>query len=161
MPIKLIAKVATHPLADSPVVVILSCVAVICAMLLLAIGPSVSQQQKSRKQPLKMWISLQNVRVGINGVSVDADIIIKNNNQKPVTLNSIMLYFTENAEIHALDVTVYGATLPAELKPYQELDLGLNSLANRPLMEGIESEAWALCEIDGQSLESRHTLFTM
>ena len=77
MPIKLIAKVATHPLADSPVVVILSCVAVICAMLLLAIGPSVSQQQKSRKQPLKMWISLQNVRVGINGVSVDADIIIK------------------------------------------------------------------------------------
>ena len=152
MPVKLIAKVASHHLADSPIFVILFCLVVTSAALIITIGPMAAQQ---------MWLSLQNVQIGINGISVDADLIVKNNNQKVVTLEEITLYFTENNEIHALEVSVYGATLPSELKPYQELDLGLNGLADRPLMEGIEAEAWVICNIEGQAIESRHTLFTM
>ena len=161
MPVKLIAKVASHHLADSSVVVILFCLVAISTALLMTVGPTVVQQKRKQREPLKMWLSLQNVQVGINGISVDADLIIKNNNKKTVMLNEITLCFTENSETHALEVSVYGATLPAERKSYQELDLGLNGLANRPLMEGLEAEAWAVCDIDGQSLESRHTLFTM
>lgn len=161
MPVKLIAKVASHHLADSPIFVILFCLVIASAALIITIGPMAAQQHKKRKEPLKMWLSLQNVQIGINGISVDADLIVKNNNQKIVTLEEITLYFTENSEIHALEVSVYGATLPSELKPYQELDLGLNGLADRPLMEGIEAEAWVICNIEGQAIESRHTLFTM
>ena len=101
MPVKLIAKVASHHLADSPIFVILFCLVVTSAALIITIGPMAAQQHKKRKEPLKMWLSLQNVQIGINGISVDADLIVKNNNQKVVTLEEITLYFTENNEIHA------------------------------------------------------------
>ena len=58
MPVKLIAKVASHHLADSPIFVILFCLVIASAALIITIGPMAAQQHKKRKEPLifTIWV---------------------------------------------------------------------------------------------------------
>ena len=141
-------KVVTdYPLVLALIVIILLNVVLVVILLTLQAGNRISQNE--------IKVELKQIDVASNGVLVDVDALIKNVGETAVTLSGIYLHLVELSQIHMIEVEeVFGADLPYEIEVHKELDIYMNFVTDRPLMEGLETEAWIVCQAGGQEFSS-------
>ena len=139
--------VGDYPLVLALITVILLIIILIAILFMLQAGNKVSQNE--------IKVELKQIDVASNGVLVDVDILIKNMGETPVTLSGIYLHLIEINQTHIIEVEeVFGADLPYEIGVQRELDIYMNFVTDRPLMEDLETEGWIVCHAGGQDFPS-------
>ncbi len=100
-------------------------------------------------------VELKQINVASNGVLVDVDALIENMGETPVILSGIYLHLVEINQTHTIEVEeIFGADLPYEIEVQKQLDIYMNFVTDRPLMEGLETEGWIVCHAGGQDFLS-------
>ncbi|HIB91517.1 TPA: hypothetical protein EYO57_30750 [Candidatus Poribacteria bacterium] len=141
-------KVVTdYPLVLTLIVIILLIVVLVIILRMLQAGNRISRNE--------IKVELKQIDVASNGVLVDVDALIKNVGETAVTLSEIYLHLVELSQTHMIEVEeVFGADLPYEIEVHKELDIYMNFVTDRPLMEGLETEGWIACQAGGQEFLS-------
>ena len=140
--------ISDYPLVLALIAVILLIVVVLVVLLL-------TWQAGNRVSQNEIKVELKQIDVASNGVLVDVDALIKNVGETTVTLSEIYLHLIELNQTHVVEVEeVFGADLPYEIEVHKELDIYMNFVTDRPLMEGLETEGWIACQAGGQEFLS-------
>ena len=135
------------PLVLALITVILLIIILLVILFMLQGGNKVSQSE--------VKVELKQIAVASNGVFVDVDVLIKNMGETAVTIAGIYLYLAELNQTHVIEVEeVFGADLPCEIGVQRELDIYMNFVTDRPLMEDLETEGWVVCHAGGQDFLS-------
>ena len=147
--------VGNYPLLLALVVVILLIVIFVIVLLL-------TSQAGNRAGQSGINVELKRNDVASNGIIVDVDVLIRNIGGATVTLSEIYLHLVELDQIHVVEVEeVFGADLPCEIGVHKGLDIYMNFVADRPLMEDLETEGWIVCHAAGQEFPSNRIEFTL
>ena len=140
--------VSDYPLVLALVAVILLIIVVFVILLIMR----QAENEVSRKE---IRIELKQISVASNGILVDVDVLIKNVGEISVTLSEIYLHLVELNQTHVIEVEeVFGADLPYEIEVRKQLDIYMNFVTDRPLMEDLETEGWIVCHAEGQDFSS-------
>ena len=140
--------ISDYPLVLALIAVILLIVVVLVVLLL-------TWQAGNRVSQNEIKVELKQIDVASNGVLVDVDALIKNVGETAVTLSEIYLHLVELSQTHMIEVEeVFGADLPYEIEAHKELDIYMNFVTDRPLMEGLETEGWIVCRASCQEFSS-------
>ena len=140
--------VSDYPLVLALVAVILLIIVVFVILLIMR----QAENEVSRKE---IRIELKQISVASNGILVDVDVLIKNVGEISVMLSEIYLHLVELNQTHVVEVEeVFGADLPYEIEAQKQLDIYMNFVTDRPLMEDLETEGWIVCHAAGQEFSS-------
>ena len=140
--------VSDYPLVLALVAVILLIIVVFVILLIMR----QAENEVSRKE---IRVELKQISVASNGILVDVDALIRNVGEITVTLSEIYLHLVELNQTHVIEVEeVFGADLPYEIEVQKQLDIYMNFVADRPLMEDLETEGWIVCHAAGQEFSS-------
>ena len=140
--------VSDYPLVLALVAVILLIIVVFVILLIMR----QAENEVSRKE---IRIELKQISVASNGILVDVDVLIKNVGEISVTLSEIYLHLVELNQTHVIEVEeVFGAGFPYEIEVQKQLDIYMNFVTDRPLMEDLETEGWIVCHAAGQEFSS-------
>ena len=105
--------------------------------------------------PSEVRVELKRIDVASNGILVDVDVLVRNVGETAVTLSGIYLYLVELNQTHVIEVEeIFGAGLPYEIDAQKQLDIYMNFITDRPLMEDLETEGWIVCHAEGQDFPS-------
>ena len=137
-----------YPLVLALIVVILLIIVVLGILLFTwQAGNKVSRKE--------IRVELKRIDVASNGILVDVDALIRNVGEITVTLSEIYLHLVELNQTHVIEVEeVFGADLPYEIEVRKQLDIYMNFVTDRPLMEDLETEGWIVCHAEGQDFSS-------
>jgi len=140
--------VSDYPLVLALIVVILLIIVVLGILLFTwQAGNKVSRKE--------IRVELKRIDVASNGILVDVDALIRNVGEITVTLSEIYLHLVELNQTHVIEVEeVFGADLPYEIEVRKQLDIYMNFVTDRPLMEDLETEGWIVCHAEGQDFSS-------
>ena len=139
--------------SDYPLVLVL--VAVILLIIIVLIILLFTWQAGNRVSQNEIKVKLKQIDVASNGILVDVDALIKNVGETTVTLSEIYLHLIELNQTHVIEVEeVFGADLPYEIEVHKELDIYMNFVTDRPLMEDLETKGWIVCHAAGQEFSS-------
>jgi hypothetical protein len=70
-------------------------------------------------------------------------------------LSEIYLHLVELNQTHVIEVEeVFGVGFPYEIEVQKQLDIYMNFVTDRPLMEDLETERWVVCHVEGQDFSS-------
>ena len=140
--------VGDYPLVLALIVVILLIIVVLVILFFVRqAGKTVSRS--------RIRAELKRIDVASNGILVNVDVLIRNVGETAVTLSEIYLYLAELNQTHVIEVEeVFGADLPYEIGVQKHLDIYMNFITDRPLMEGLETEGWIVCHAGGQDFLS-------
>ena len=140
--------VSDYPLVLALVAVILLIIVVLVIILIMRRA----ENEVSRKE---IRVELKQISVASNGILVEVDALIRNVGEISVTLSEIYLHLVELNQTHVIEVEeVFGADLPYELEVQKQLDIYMNFVTDRPLMEDLETEGWIVCHVEGQDFLS-------
>ena len=147
--------VSDYPLVLALVAVILLIIVVFVILLIMRQG----ENEVSRKE---IRVELKQISVASNGILVEVDALIRNVGEITVTLSEIYLHLVELNQTHVIEVEeVFGADLPYEIEVQKQLDIYMNFVTDRPLMEGLETEGWIACQAGGQEFLSNRIECTL
>ena len=139
--------VSAYPLVWVLVAVILLIVILVVVLFMLHMGSRISQNE--------IKIELKQIDVASNGIIIDVDALVRNVGETTVTLSEIYLHLVELSQTHVIEVEeVFGADLPYEIEVHKGLDIYMNFVTDRPLMEELETEAWIVCQVESQEFSS-------
>ena len=139
--------------SDYPLV--LALIAVILLIIVILVILLLTWQAGNRVSQNEIKVELKQIDVASNGILVDVDALIKNVGETTVTLSGIYLHLIELNQIHVMEVEeVFGADLPYEIETHKELDICMNFVTDRPLMENLETEGWIVCHAEAQEFPS-------
>jgi len=139
--------VGSYPLVLALIAVILLIIVVLIIFLTLQVGNRVNQDD--------IAVKLKQINVASNGILVDVDALIKNVGETTVILSGIYLHLIELNQTHVIEVEeVFGADLPYEIGVHKELDIYMNFVTDRPLMEDLETEGWIVCHAEAREFSS-------
>ena len=137
---------------NSPLVLVLI---VIILLIIIVLVILFTLQARNRVSQGEIKADLKQISVASNGILVDVDALIRNVGEITVTLSEIYLHLVELNQTHVIEVEeVFGADLPYEIETHKELDIYMNFVADRPLMEDLETEGWIVCHVVGQEFSS-------
>ena len=140
-------------LVDYPPV--LALIAVILLIIVVLVILLFTWQVGNRVSQNEIKVGLKQIDVASNGILVDVDALIKNVGETTVTLSEIFLHLIELNQTHVIEVEeVFGADLPYEIEVQKQLDIYMNFVTDRPLMENLETEGWIVCHAEAQEFPS-------
>ena len=139
--------------SDYPLVLaLISVILLIIVVLVILLFTWQAGNKVSRKE---IRVELKRIDVASNGILVDVDALIRNVGEITVTLSEIYLHLVELNQTHVIEVEeVFGADLPYEIEVQKQLDIYMNFVTDRPLMEDLETEGWIVCHAEGQDFPS-------
>ena len=144
---------------NSPLVLVLI---VIILLIIIVLVILFTLQARNRVSQGEIKADLKQISVASNGILVDVDALIRNVGETAVTLSEIYLHLVEVNQIHVIEVEeVFGADLPYEIGVHKELNVYMNFVTDRPLMEGLETEGWIACQAGGQEFLSNRIECTL
>ena len=147
--------VSAYPLVLALIVVTL----LIIVVLVILLFTWQAGNKVSRKE---IKVELKRIDVASNGILVDVDALIRNVGEITVTLSEIYLHLVELNQTHMIEVEeVFGADLPYEIEVQKQLDIYMNFVTDRPLMEDLETEGWIACQAGGQEFLSNRIECTL
>ena len=147
-------------ISDYPLV--LALVAVILLIMIVLVTLRLTLQSGNRVSQSEIEVELKQIDVASNGILVDVDALIKNVGETTVTLSEIYLHLIELNQTHVIEVEeVFGADLPYKIETHTELDIYMNFVTDRPLMEDLETEGWIICHAAGQEFPSNRIECTL
>ena len=140
--------VSDYPLVLVLIVVTLLIIVVLVILLIL-------RQAENEVNRKEIRVELKQINVASNGILVDVDALIRNVGETTVTLSGIYLHLVEVNQIHVIEAEeVFGVDLPYEIEVQKQLDIYMNFVTDRPLMEDLETEGWVICHAEGQDFPS-------
>ena len=139
--------------SDYPLVLALI---VVILLIIVVLGIFLFTWQAGNKVSRKeIRVELKRIDVASNGILVDVDALIRNVGEITVTLSEIYLHLVELNQTHVIEVEeVFGADFPYEIEVQKQLDIYMNFVTDRPLMEDLETEGWIVCHVAGQEFSS-------
>ena len=140
-------------IADYPLVLVL--IAIILLIIVVLVILLILRQAENEVNRKAIRVELKQINVASNGILVDVDALIRNVGETTVTLSEIFLHLVEVNQIHVIEVEeVFGADLPYEIGVHKELDIYMNFVTDRPLMEDLETEGWIVCHAEAREFSS-------
>ena len=140
-------------IADYPLVLVL--IAIILLIIVVLVILLIIWQAGNEVSRKVISVKLKQINVASNGILVDVDALIRNMGETAVELSGIYLHLVEVNQIHVIEVEeVFGADLPYEIEAHTELDIYMNFVTDRPLMEDLETEGWIVCYAADQEFSS-------
>ncbi|MBB14496.1 hypothetical protein CMK22_04445 [Candidatus Poribacteria bacterium] len=140
-------------IADYPLVLVL--IAIILLIIVVLVILLIIWQAGNEVSRKVISVKLKQINVASNGILVDVDALIRNMGETAVELSEIYLHLVEVNQIHVIEVEeVFGADLPYEIEAQKQLDIYMNFVTDRPLMEDLETEGWIVCYAEGQDFPS-------
>ena len=104
------------------------------------------------------YTRINNINIPFKSITmpeVDVDALIRNMGETAVELSEIYLHLVEVNQIHVIEAEeVFGVDLPYEIEVQKQLDIYMNFVTDRPLMEDLETEGWVVCHAEGQDFPS-------
>ena len=133
---------------------VLALIAVILLIIVVLIF-YIALQAVNRVNQDGVVVKLKQINVASNGILIDVDALIKNVGQTTVILSGIYLHLIELNQTHVIEVEeVFGADFPYEIGLHKELDIYMNFVTDRPLMEDLETKGRIVCHAAGQEFPS-------
>ena len=140
-------------IVDYPLVLVL--IAIILLIIVVLVILLIIWQAGNEVSRKVISVKLKQINVASNGILVDVDALIENMGETPVILSGIYLHLVEINQTHTIEVEeIFGADLPYEIEAQKQLDIYMNFVTDRPLMEGLETEGGIVCHAGGQDFLS-------
>ena len=134
---------------------VLALIAIILLIIVVLVILLIVRQAENEVNRKAIRVELKQINVASNGILVDVDALIRNVGEITVTLSEIYLHLVELNQTHVIEVEeVFGADLPYEIEVRKQLDIYMNFVTDRPLMEDLETEGWIVCHAEGQDFSS-------